>query len=71
MIGNVVEWVYKTWVLPRLEEYVNKTDNTWDNTVLAFIDEVMEIIIEKLNSPEEVIKEISIKMSKDLQQYKK
>ena len=69
MIGNVVNWLYKTWIYPRLLDYVNKTDNTWDNSVLAFVDEVVEIVIKKLGDVEEIKKEIKAKIELDLDKH--
>lgn len=64
MIGTIVKYLYSSLIYPRLKSYVESTDNQWDDTVLEFVDEVVEILIDRLNA-------IQISLYKDQENAKK
>lgn len=66
MIGKIIKWVYKKFVYPKLKEYVDSTDNQWDNQVLEFVDEIIDLLVLKLGTVDAVIAEIDKSVSKDM-----
>jgi len=44
----VVKAIFEHAVVPMATEYVNKTDNTWDNKALEFLMEIEKYCITKL-----------------------
>jgi len=44
----VVKAIFEHAVVPMATEYVNRTDNTWDNKALEFLMEIEKYCITKL-----------------------
>lgn len=50
MIGKIIQWVYNTYLRPRLLSYVRSTSNSWDDTALQFLDEVVALIATRIST---------------------
>jgi hypothetical protein len=43
--AKIIKIVYYEKLRPIAEDYVNSTENTYDNTVLKFLDEIVDLFI--------------------------
>ena len=55
MVSKLLKWVYKKFLYPKLQEYVQSTDNDYDNKALEFLDDVVDLILLKIDTTIEEI----------------
>lgn len=48
IIKNTVKVLYKEILLPMAKDYVNSTENTWDDKALLFLDDLVNELLNKL-----------------------
>ena len=48
ILKKAIEFVYYQVLKPIAEEYVEQTDNSWDDEALDFIDALVEYLLDKL-----------------------
>lgn len=48
MIEKLIKLLYKKYVYPMLKEYVDSTDNEYDNRALDFVDDVIDLLLLKI-----------------------
>lgn len=58
MTSKLLKWIYTKFIYKKLEDYVNSTDNDWDNKALEFIDEVVDLLLLKIDDTIEEIKKV-------------
>lgn len=49
MISKIIKFVFMKWVYPVAKEYVDSTDNDYDNKALDFLVEVVDLLCSKLD----------------------
>ena len=50
MTTKLIKWIYKKFLYPKLEKYVQSTDNDYDDKALQFLDDVVDLILLKLDT---------------------
>lgn len=49
MTSKLIKWIYTKFIYKKLEQYVKSTENEWDDEVLKFIDEVVDLLLLKID----------------------
>jgi len=50
MISKLIKLLYKKYLYPELLKYVQSTDNEYDDVALAFVDDVIDLLLLKMDS---------------------
>lgn len=46
---HMVKYVFEKIVIPLAKEYVARTDNTWDDKLIVFLEELLKFILVKID----------------------
>lgn len=56
MVTKFIKWGYKKFLYPKLKLYVESTDNDYDNKALEFIDEIIDLVLLKIDNTIDEVK---------------
>ena len=58
MERKIIKWAFMKWIYPELKEYVDSTDNEYDDKALQFVVDVIDILVVKVEKAKQEIASI-------------